>query len=157
VDTAILTQIDALLQGSRCWGAELDLKYRVLAITFEPEATRHPDGDIEDARLQLVLHPVNTIQGRLVHDGTTLERFDVEQLPLVVDRLDGARIDRPVVTSSTPKLMGELSFEGRADVPDGYRHIAALSLQSNDRLLSMRCTFDEAELRRPDGSALALS
>ncbi len=156
MDTVTLSQIDAMLLGARCWGAELDLKYRVLGITFEPADAFHPDGEVEDARLQLVLHPVNAIQGRLVLDGTTLERFDVEQLPLVVDRLDGARIQRPVVTSSAPRLQGEMSFEGRADVPDGHRHIAALNLQSDERQLALRVTFDDAEVRRPDGTVVPL-
>ncbi len=156
MDDSTLQRIDEVLDGARCWGAELDLKYRVLGLTIEPAAGRHPDGDVEDARLQLVLHPCNRVQGRLLHDGATLERFDVEQLVLVVDRLDGAVLDGPVVTSTLAPLAGELSFDGRADVPDGTRHTAAFSLAGDERILTVRATFDEAELRRPDGSVLEL-
>lgn len=156
MDDSTLQQIDELLDGARCWGAELDLKYRVLGLTVEPAPGRHPDGEVDDGRLQLVLHPCNRVQGRLLHEGSTVERFDVEQLVLVVDRLDGAVLEGPVVSSTLAPLAGELSFDGKADVPDGTRHTAAFTLVGDERTLTVRATFDEAELRRPDGSVLDL-
>lgn len=151
--------IDHVLDGAACWGAELDTTYRVLALTVEPAAGRHPDGgpdDVEDPRLQLVLHPCSDVAARLVHAGTTVEQFTVDQLVAVVDRLDGPRLSAPVVTADVPPLGGELSLEGaaRATVRDGRTHAALVHLVGGDRELVLRATYDEAELRRPDGSTV---
>lgn len=148
--------IDDVLDGARCWGAELELTYRVLALTLEPQPDRHPDGRVDDPRLQLVLHPCSEVQARLVHAGTTLERFAVDQLVAVVDRLGGARLSSPVVTADPPPLGGELSLEGAAQptVRDGRTHAALVHLEGGQRQLTLRATYDEAELRRPDGSAI---
>lgn len=154
-DTAALLALDRILVGATCWGAELDTRYRVLAVTVEPAPDRHPDGAVADPRLQLVLHPCTHVQARLVHDERTVERFTVEQLPLVVDRLGGPVISGPVVTGGGPQLTGALSLEGRAEVLDGSTHAARLVLAGDDRTLTLRATFDTAELRRPDGDVVA--
>lgn len=155
METETLLRIDQVLVGATCWGAELDTRYRVLGVTVEPTARRHPDGEeVEDGRLQLVLHPCSDVQARLVHDGSAVERFDVGQLVAVVDRLDGPVIGGPVVTAGGPPLTGELSLAGRADVTDGRTHAARLRLEGEDRTLTLRVTFDVAELRRPDGSTV---
>lgn len=149
--------IDEVLDGATCWGAELDTTYRVLALTVEPTGERHPDDDVEDGRLQLVLHPCSEVQARLVHAGTTIEQFGVDQLVMVVDRLGGARLSSPVVTADPPPLTGELSLEGAAQpmVGDGRTHAALVTLSGGDRELTLRATYDDAELRRPDGSPVA--
>lgn len=156
MDTGSLLALDRVLVGATCWGAELDTRYRVLAVTVEPDPAAHPDGAVDDGRLQLVLHPCSHVQARLLHRGSTVERFDVGQLVHVVDRLDGPTITGPVVTGGGPPLAGELSLEGRADVTDGQAHTARLTLTGADRELTLRVTFDEAELRRPDGSVVDL-
>ena len=157
MEVSTLLAMDRVLVGSRCWGAELDLRYRVLGVTVEPDPGAHPDGPaVDDPRLQLVLHPCNDVQARLVHDGTTLERFGVDQLLAVVDRLDGPRITGPVLSAGGPPLTGELSLEGRADVVDGRTHAARLVLDGAERRLTLRVGFDVAELRRPDGSVLPM-
>ena len=149
--------LDEVLDGAACWGAELDTTYRVLALTVEPTADRHPDGAVEDRRLQLVLHPCSEIQARLLHAGTAIEQFGVDQLVTVVDRLGGARLSSPVVTADPAPLVGELSLEGAAQpmVSDGRIHAALISLTGGERELTLRATYDEAELRRPDGSSVA--
>lgn len=149
--------IDDVLDGATCWGAELDTTYRVLALTVEPQAGRHPDGDVEDARLQLVLHPCSEVQARLVHAGSAIEQFTVDQLVTVVDRLGGAQLAAPVVTADPPPLAGTLSLEGSAQlmVQDGRTHAALVHLEGEERELTLRATYDEAELRRPDGSTVA--
>lgn len=159
MDDTLRDWIDEVLDGATCWGAELDLTYRVLALTVEPHPDRHPDGEVDDPRLQLVLHPCSEVQARLVHDGTTLEQFAVDQLVDVVHRLGGARLASPVVTADVPALVGELSLEGAAQpmVRDGRSHAALVHLQGEQRELTLRATYDQAELRRPDGSALAPS
>lgn len=156
MDDAALAAIDRVLDGATCWGAELDTRYRVLGVTVEPAVGRHPDRDVDDRRLQLVLHPCSHVQARLVHDATTVEQFDVAQLVAVVDRLDGPEIEGPVVTDPGPPLTGELSLEGRAEVADGRAHAARIELAGADRELTLWVTFDTAELRRPDGSVVAL-
>jgi len=149
--------IDEVLDGAACWGAELDTTYRVLGVTVEPSASAHPDGDVEDRRLQLVLHPCSEVSARLVHEGQTVEQFTVEQLVAVVDRFDGALLRAPVVTADPPPMAGELSLHGAAkvNVIDGRTHAAQLYLAGDDRTLTLRVTYDEAELRRPDGSTIA--
>lgn len=149
--------IDQVLDGATCWGAELDTTYRVLAVTVEPLPEQHPDGDVADRRLQLVLHPCSEVAARLVHDQTTIEQFTVDQLVHVVDRLDGPTLSAPVVTADPPPLVGEVSLEGAAQpmVRDGRTHAALFELDGEDRHLTLRVTYDEAELRRPDGSTVA--
>lgn len=150
--------IDHVLDGATCWGAELDTTYRVLAVTVEPRPERHPDGpDVGDPRLQLILHPCSEVAARLVHDHTTIERFAVEQLVQVVDRLDGPTLSAPVITADPPPLTGDLSLEGAAQpiVWDGRTHAALFELSGGERTLTLRVTYDEAELRRPDGSTIA--
>lgn len=156
MDDATRDWIDEVLDGATCWGAELDTTYRVLAVTVEPHTTRHPDGDVDDPRLQLVLHPCSEVAARLVHEGTTVEKFSVSQLVAVVDRLDGATLHAPVLTADAPPLTGELSLEGAANatVRDGRTHAALFDLAGADRTLVLRVTYDEAELRRPDGSVV---
>ena len=157
MDDATRDWIDEVLDGARCWGAELDTTYRVLAVTVEPLPERHPDGDVPDGRLQLLLHPCSDVAARLVHDGRTVERFGVEQLVVVVDRLDGPTLHAPVVSADPPPLTGELSLEGAANatVMDGRTHAARFELVGEERTLVLRVTYDEAELRRPDGSSVS--
>jgi hypothetical protein len=156
VDDATRDRIDEILDGATCWGAELDTTYRVLAVTVEPHAERHPDGAVDDARLQLLLHPCSEVAARLLHAGSTVEQFRVDQLVAVVERLDGPVLHAPVVTADAPPLTGELSLHGTANVTvtDGRRHTALLDLAGPDRTLVLRATYDVAELRRPDGSSV---
>lgn len=149
--------IDHVLDGATCWGAELDTTYRVLAVTVEPHPDRHPDGEVDDGRLQLLLHPCSEVAARLVHDRTAIEQFTVDQLVQVVDRLHGPTLEAPVITADPPPLSGELSLEGAAQptVWDGRTHAALFQLDGPERRLTLRVTYDEAELRRPDGSAVA--
>jgi hypothetical protein len=152
--------VDEVLHGAVCWGAELDTTYRVLALTVEPEPDRHPHGAVDDRRLQLVLHPCSEVAAQLVHDapdGRVVEQFSVDQLVTVVDRLDCPVLTAPLLRADPPPLVGELSLEGaaRATVMDGRRHAALFVLEGDERVLRLRATYDEVELRRPDGSTVA--
>ncbi len=157
MDDATRDWVDEVLDGATCWGAELDTTYRVLAVTVEPRPDRHPDGDVDDRRLQLLLHPCSEVAARLLHDGSTVEQFGVDQLVAVVDRLDGPVLHAPVVSADPQPLSGELSLEGAANltVQDGRRHAALFELAGEDRTLVLRVTYDELELRRPDGSSVS--
>ena len=157
-DLVTRRRIDEVLDGARCWGAELDTTYRVLAVTVEPTADRHPDGAAaQERRLQLLLHPCSEVAARLVHDRTTVEQFTVDQLLPVVERLDGPRLRAPVLTGDAPPLVGAVSLEGAANatVTDGRTHAARFELVGEDRTLVLRVTYDEVELRRPDGSPIS--
>lgn len=87
-----------------------------------------------------------------------IERFEEAQLPLVVDRFDGPVPDDVTVDGTTPdpgRWAPELSLEGISNAPDGRMHTLELTLDGRDgRRLRLAAWFDEAELRRPDGSTV---
>lgn len=145
------------------WGLELETGFRVLAGTIEVTGDRHPDGaDVDDPRLQFLLHPVARIAALLTRSTpggpVTIERFEEAQLPLVVDRLDGptpttVRLDGagPEPASWAP----ELSLAGTSSAPDGRSHTLELELEGPEgRRLRLAVWFDEVEVRRPDGSVV---
>lgn len=118
MDEARREHIRQLLVAS-VLGAEVDLEYRVLALTVEPttspeseldaapdvatdaavdvgrRAESGPGGDAPDRRLQVLFHPVGTIAAALVRHAPdsspprTVLTFDIAQLPDVVAALDG--------------------------------------------------------------------
>ncbi len=153
---AVVAHVEQVIAGATCWGAELDTRYRVLGVTLDPVPGTHPDGPVDDTRLQLVLHPCAWVQARLVRNGQqpVVEAFSVEQLVAVVDRLGGARIEGPVLDQGHGPLQEPLSLEGRSETPDGHAHEAVLQLTGGGRRLVLRVTCDVVELRRPDGSVV---
>lgn len=94
-----------------------------------------------------------TAEGRVA-----IERFEEAQLPLVVDRFDGPVPDDVTVDGATPEpgsWAPELSLEGISNAPDGRMHTLELFLTGPEgRRLRLAAWFDEAELRRPDGSTV---
>lgn len=155
--------ITDLLSAARVWGLELETGFRVLAGTIEPAPDQHPDGpDVDDPRLQVILHPVSRVAGLLTRPSpegrVVIERFDESQLPLVVDRFDGpvpteVRLDGPAPEPST--WAPELSLEGASNAPDGRSHTLDLLLEGpGGRRLRLAVWFDELELRRPDGTSV---
>lgn len=145
-----------LLGSGPVWGAELDIRFRVLALTVEPAREVHPHPDAEDPRLQVLLYPVSAVAASLLEQGEgqpTVRRFDETQLPGVVAAFDGA------VTTSDPlpdspadldALAPRLSLRGQASVGDGIRHHLHLHLEAEDLVLDLWASFDEAELRGPE-------
>jgi len=153
----VVAHVEQVIDGATCWGAELDTRYRVLGVTLDPVPGTHPDGPVDDTRLQLVLHPCAWVQARLLRDdgeSRVVESFGVEQLVLVVDRLGGARIEGPVLDQAHGPLEGPLSLEGRSETGDGTAHEAVLRMSGGGRRLELRVTCDVVELRRPDGSVV---
>lgn len=172
MDDATRGRVRDLLSASRVLGAEVDLRYRVLAITLEPASGQHPDDQsqdgsgttVDDRRLQLLLHPVGTIAAALVrHDpgpparGTVLT-FEPDHLADVVAALDEPTPTAEPFPDHLPDLDAiedRLSLRGMAQVAEGHRHPFALALAADDLTLDLWATFDDVEVRRPDRSVVA--
>lgn len=154
---AALDAIADVLAGARCWGIELEPRYRVLAITVEPEPLRAPGTAGE---FQLLCFPVSTFQAVLTRpaghgddERTALLTFDLVQLTAVSERLGGPRISatEPIFGSPEPRPGSwgpRTSLEGRSSAADGTGATLTLDLHGDDRArLRLFARFDEVELR----------
>lgn len=150
-----------LLRGGPVWGAEIDIRFRVLALTIEPAADVHPDPDAPDARLQVLLHPVSAVAASLVEDGPegrTVLRFAEDQLPDVVAALDGpvpVGDPLPEAPADLDALADRLSMRGEAQMGDGYRRHLHLRLEADGLALDLWASFDEVEVRGPEDAQAA--
>lgn len=149
-------ELRELLRSSSVWGAEIDIRFRVLAVTVEPAAEVHPDPSAPDRRLQLLFHPVSAVAASLVqHDETetVVRRFDEEQLPDVVAAFGGAVTSTdplPGVPADLDALGPRLSMRGHASTGDGFRDHVHLRLVDDDLSLDLWASFDEFEVRGPE-------
>jgi len=150
-----LQAIGEVLAGARCWGVELDPRYRVLATTVEPDPVRAPGlaGEI-----QLICFPVSvllvTVTRPLVQDGesrTGLMTFDLGQLTPVSERFSGVAIGSHLFGLPEPRPGSwgpRHSLEGRTSAGDGVRATLTLDLTTEDGArFRLFARFDEAELR----------
>lgn len=150
-----ISSLRELLRAGPIWGAEIDTRFRVLALTVEPAPDRHPDPDAEDRRLQVLLYPVATVAAALVQhddDGPTVLRFEESQLPDVVAALEGpvpSGDPIPEVHPDLDAIADRLSLRGQATVGDGILHHLHLVLRADDLSLELWASFDEAEVRPP--------
>lgn len=160
MDDPIRERLRELLASAPVLGAEVDLTYRVLALTIEPETSGHPVSDTTDRRLQVLFHPVGTIAAALVrHDpastsGPTVLTFEPEHLPDVVAALDGPvplGDPLPVALPDLHAMESRLSLRGMAQVAEGHDIPLSLSLATGDLTLDLWATFDDVEVRTPDG------
>lgn len=144
-----------LVRASQVWGAELDIRFRVLAVTVEPAVEVHPDAAAGDRRLQLLFHPVSAVAASLVeHDqpAPVVRRFDEEQLPDVVAAFGGAVTTTdplPGVPADLDALGPRLSMRGHASTGDGFRDHLHLRLVDDALSLDLWASFDEFEVRGP--------
>lgn len=145
-----------IVTGARCWGIELDPRYRVLAVTVEPDPLRAP-GTVGEH--QLLCFPVSVLlvgvtRPELV-DGVTrtaLLTFELEQLTAVSERFGGAVITESPFGRPEPRpgTWGPRhSLEGRSSAPDGTRATLTLDLHddADGARLRLFARFDDAELR----------
>lgn len=166
--TIEMARLEDMLDGAALLGAELDLRYRVLAITAEPAAGRHPEpatasgSEVGDRRLQVLCFPVSTILASLRRevDGRRLvETFETEQLLEVVAAFEGARLAGPVFGRPEPRP-GEwgpdFSLQGRSSAPNGTLHTIVISVATDEASLEVFARFDEVELKDPAGEQLEL-
>jgi len=158
VNSSLLQSFEDVLSGARCWGIELDPRYRVLAVTVEPDPLRAPGTPGEH---QLLCFPVSTFLVALTRPQRgdpssdsprmTLLTFELDQLTAVSERLGGAGIVGPVFGQPEPRpgTWGpRYSLEGRSSAPDGTRTTLTLDLTGDDDArLRLFARFDDIELR----------
>ena len=147
--------IAEVVTGARCWGIELDPRYRVLAVTVEPDPLRTPGTAGEH---QLLCFPVSVllvaVTRRIEQDGavrTALVTFELEQLTEVSERFGGALIQEPPFGHPEPRpgTWGpRYSLEGRSSASDGTSATLTLDLTTEDEArLRLFARFDDVELR----------
>jgi hypothetical protein len=158
-----MVAIDAVadvVTGARCWGIELDPRYRVLATTIEPDPLRVPGTAGEH---QLLCFPVSVllvaVTRPILEQGeqrTALLTFELDQLMAVSERFAGATIEgRPFgLPEPRPGTWGpRYSLEGRTSAPDGTGRTLTLDLSTEDGArLRLFARFDELELRDASGA-----
>lgn len=150
-----------LLRVSPVLGADIDIRYRVLAVTIEPDAGHHPSPNADDRRLQVVVHPVGTVAAALVDhaspDRPTVLQFEETHLSDVVAIFADATSSVPAFPPGMPdvdELGDRLSLFGSAQTGDGDDHVLHVHLDQPDGTLELDlwATFDVLELRGPDGT-----
>ncbi len=150
-----LETLGEVVEGARCWGVELDPRYRVLAVTVEPDPLRTPGTAGEH---QLLCFPVSVllvaVTRPVVEDGasqTALLTFDLDQLTAVSERFGGATIDVGPFGQPEPRPGAwgpRHSLEGRTSAGDGTRATLLLDLATEDGArFRLFARFDDAELR----------
>jgi hypothetical protein len=168
-DTAWLTEVEVaaletVLDGAALLGAELEPRYRVLALTVEPQPESYAwQPRPRDLRLQVLASPVSTMLVALRRTGPDGQRelltFADEQLLDVVAALDGPSLSLPVFARPEPRP-GEwaprFSLEGRSTAPDGTARTLRLEVEHDDLWLGLFARFDQVEVRDATGRALRL-
>ncbi|HKJ57382.1 MAG TPA: hypothetical protein VJ978_15495 [Nitriliruptoraceae bacterium] len=157
--------VEQLLGSSPVLGAEVDIRYRVLAVTVEPSAADHPvDPAPADRRLQVVVHPVGSIAAALVDhaDPTapTILHFDETQLADVFNAFADAVSTATAFDDAMPDVdvLGDrLSMFGSAQTGDGTATTLHLHLDEPGGTLTLDlwASFDELEVRDADGQVIA--
>lgn len=152
------------LDAAALLGAELEPRYRVLALTVEPKPDRYVwQPRPHDLRLQVLASPVSTMLVALRRTGADGQRelltFADEQLVDVVAALDGPELAGPVFGLPEPRP-GEwaprFSLAGRSSAGDGTSRTLRLELEHEDLSLGLFARFDQVEVRDATGRALRL-
>ena len=155
-----LKRLETVLDGAAVLGAELEPRFRVLAMTLEPTADRWPQPD--DRRVQVLCFPVSTILAslrRLTDEDPTLLTFEIDALADVVAAFGGACVSAPLFGRPEPR-QGQwgprYSLEGRSNAPDGTRTTITVGLRAEDLELDLFARFDDVEVRDANGDRVAL-
>lgn len=155
IDPGRLAALDRRLDAGRLWGVEVDLRYRVAAVTVEVEPDRHPLGTLfaHDPRLQLLLYPVGRLAGSLreVAGGAPVP-VPVDSLVGLVESFEGPRVAAPLFDGPAADLGSTPSFSGSSSAGDGWTHRLTLHVEEPaGRSLVLELTFDEARVRTAAG------
>lgn len=161
-------RLESAVDGARLWGMELEPRWRVLAVTFEPTAAAYqaawgaPASD-DDRRVQVLCHPVSTILASLRRtgpDAAELLAFEEAQLVDVVAALDGPTVRGPLFGQPEPRPGSwgpRFSLEGRSSAPDGTSRTVVVAVDGPDGLhLDVFARFDVVECRDAAGQPLAV-
>jgi hypothetical protein len=172
-DAPIAALEDAFL-GASLLGIELDTRYRVLAVTLEPDASHDPWGsgdrgsedDEVDRRVQLLASPVSTVLGSLRRDPrgaapVEVYTFTDDQLVDVAAAFGGAVVDAPLFGRPEPRpgsWAPTWSLEGRSTAGDGVARTLTISVRTEDvageLALDLFARFDEVLVRDASGRDL---
>lgn len=160
---AEVAALDGMLEDALLLGAELEPRYRVLALTVEPALERYVwEASPADRRLQVLVSPVSTMLvslRRAAGDGYELLTFTEDQLVDVVAVLDGPRLSAPLFGRPEPRP-GEwsprFSLEGRSSAPDGTTRTIRVEVEHEELRLGLFARFDQVEVRDPAGRSLRL-
>ena len=156
--------LDTMLAGAVLLGAELEPRYRVLALTVEPQPTHYVwQPRPRDLRIQVLASPVSTMLVTLRRTGPDggreLLTFADEQLLDVVAALDAPALQGPLFGRPEPRP-GEwaprFSLEGRSTAPDGTSRTVRFEVEHADLWFGLFARFDQIELRDANGAALRL-
>jgi hypothetical protein len=150
-----LDAVARFVDGARCWGIELEPRYRVLAVTVEPDPLRSA-GVVGEH--QLLCFPVSTLLVTVTRpletdDGprTAVVTFGLEDLTAVSERFAGATVTGTPFGHPEPRpgTWGpQHSLEGRTSAADGTRRTLLLELDEPDGArLRLFARFDDVELR----------
>jgi hypothetical protein len=157
-----LAWLEPVLDGAALLGVELEPRFRVLAVTVEPEPERYVWEERDDRRLQVLCHPVSTILASLRRESDgqrQLLAFEEDQLVDVVAALGGPALSAPLFGLPEPRP-GEwgprFSLEGRSTAPDGTGRTLTLSVATDDARFDLFARFDVIDLKDADGDPLAL-
>jgi hypothetical protein len=158
-----IEELEHAIDGAALLGMELETRYRVLAVTLEPDAPIVADHQA-DRRVQLLCSPVSTILGslRLDRDGQVeVYTFHEHQLIDVVATFHEPPVRSPVFDLPEPRpgsWAPRWSLEGRSHAPDGTRHTLTVCVEEPDRggirSLDVFARFDEIQVRDPNGVEL---
>jgi len=151
----LMQALSDVVGGARCWGVALDARYRVLAVTVEPDPFRSP---LTVGEHQLLCFPVSvllvTVTRPIIEDGvrrTAVMTFDIDRLTEVSERFGGAVIPTDPFGRPEPRptAWGPVhSLQGRTSAPDGTRNTLTLDLRTDDGArLQLFARFDDVELR----------
>lgn len=157
---ANLAGLDTVLDGAALLGGELDTKFRVLAVTFEPTPQRYPWESAEDRRVQVLVFPVSTILVSLrreVDGGRELLSFTDDQLADVMGAVAGARVSSPLFGLAEPRpgqWGPRYSTEGRSTAPDGVTNTITIGVRDGELTLDLFARFDDVEVKDPAGRKL---
>ena len=158
-----LARVATVLTSGPVLGAEIDLEYRVLAVTVEPTDGRDLWGESEppdDARVQVLLHPVAEVAASfhdLTGDGVRVLTFTPDQLPDMVAVVGEVHPDGEVFPDGRPSREGwgpRPSMQGSSGATDGRARNLHLDLATDDYRLRLHATFDDVEVRDAGGEQL---
>lgn len=150
-----LDEVTRLVDGARCWGIELEPRYRVLGVTIEPDPMKSL-GVVGEH--QLLCFPISTllvtVTRRISTDEgprTALVTFGLEDLTAVSERFSGATIGSTPFGQPEPRPGAwgpQHSLEGRTSAADGTGCTLILELDEPDGArLRLFARFDDVELR----------